>query len=148
MDPSDPTRCENFWIDTLKMCYPQGLNNIDPYHQFLLFWFYQFPPNLRNMFVLFLFNFFLEFIICRLFLFPISPLVWQFTILSPLDLFFQCLPVLFLLFLFMSSYLVATQDVFLFTLVQSFRKLELCKKLFVIVCTVMLQNYYKGKIVK
>ena len=31
-DPFDPTRCENFWIDTLKTCYPQGLNNIDPHH--------------------------------------------------------------------------------------------------------------------
>ena len=31
-DSSDPTRCEDFWIDTLKTCYPQGLNNIDPYH--------------------------------------------------------------------------------------------------------------------
>ena len=31
-DPSDPTRRENFWIDTLKTRYPQGLNNIDPYH--------------------------------------------------------------------------------------------------------------------
>ena len=32
MDPSDPTRREDFWIDTLKIRYPQGLNNIDPYH--------------------------------------------------------------------------------------------------------------------
>ena len=32
MNPSDPNRCENFWIDTLKTRYPQGLNNIDPYH--------------------------------------------------------------------------------------------------------------------
>ena len=31
-DPSDPTRLEDFWIDTLKTRYPQGLNNIDPYH--------------------------------------------------------------------------------------------------------------------
>ena len=31
-DPSDPTRREDFWIDTLKTRYPQGLNNIDPYH--------------------------------------------------------------------------------------------------------------------
>ena len=31
-NPSDPTRCEDFWIDTPKTCYPQGLNNIiDPY---------------------------------------------------------------------------------------------------------------------
>ena len=29
-DPSDPTRRDNFWIDTLKTRYPQGLNNIDP----------------------------------------------------------------------------------------------------------------------
>ena len=26
-DPSDPTRREDFWIDTLKTRYPQGLNN-------------------------------------------------------------------------------------------------------------------------
>ena len=31
-DPSDPTRREDFWIDTLKSRYPQGLNNIGPYH--------------------------------------------------------------------------------------------------------------------
>ena len=31
-DPSDPTRHEDFWIDTLKTRYPQGLNNIDPNH--------------------------------------------------------------------------------------------------------------------
>ena len=31
-DSSDPTRREDFWIDTLKTRYPQGLNNIDPYH--------------------------------------------------------------------------------------------------------------------
>ena len=31
-DPSDPTRCEEFWIDTLKTHYPLGLNNIDAYH--------------------------------------------------------------------------------------------------------------------
>ena len=32
MDPSDPTRRGDFWIDTLKTRYCQGLNNIDPYH--------------------------------------------------------------------------------------------------------------------
>ena len=31
-DPSNPTRCEDIWIDTLKTRYPQGLNNIDPHH--------------------------------------------------------------------------------------------------------------------
>ena len=31
-DPSDFTRREDFWIDTIKTRYPQGLNNIDPYH--------------------------------------------------------------------------------------------------------------------
>ena len=31
-DPSDTTRREDFWIDTLKSRHPQGLNNIDPYH--------------------------------------------------------------------------------------------------------------------
>ena len=28
-DPSDPTRREDFWIDTLKTRYPQG---VEPYH--------------------------------------------------------------------------------------------------------------------
>ena len=32
MEPSDPTRHEDFWIDTLKFHYLQGLHNIDPYH--------------------------------------------------------------------------------------------------------------------
>ena len=31
-DPIDPTRCESFWIDTLKTRYPYGINNIDPRH--------------------------------------------------------------------------------------------------------------------
>ena len=31
-DPSDPTRREEFWIDTLKTRYSMGLNNIDAYH--------------------------------------------------------------------------------------------------------------------
>ena len=31
-DPSGPTRREDFCIDTLKTRYPEGLNNIDPYH--------------------------------------------------------------------------------------------------------------------
>ena len=31
-DPSDPTRREEFWIDTLKTPYPLGLNNVDAYH--------------------------------------------------------------------------------------------------------------------
>ena len=28
VDPSDPTRREDFWTGTLKTCYPQGLNDI------------------------------------------------------------------------------------------------------------------------
>ena len=35
--PSDPTRREEFWIDTLKTHYAQDLNNIDPYHQLFIF---------------------------------------------------------------------------------------------------------------
>ena len=31
-DPSDPTRREEFWIDTLKTRYPLGPNNINAYH--------------------------------------------------------------------------------------------------------------------
>ena len=30
--PCDPTRREEFWIDTLKIRYPLGFNNIDVYH--------------------------------------------------------------------------------------------------------------------
>ena len=32
MDLSDPTRTDNFWINTLKTRNPQGLNSIDQYH--------------------------------------------------------------------------------------------------------------------
>ena len=32
LDPSDPTKLEEFWIDTLKTHYPLGLNNVDAYH--------------------------------------------------------------------------------------------------------------------
>ena len=35
-DPSDPTRREDFWIDTLKTRYLQSLNNIDLYHQLFI----------------------------------------------------------------------------------------------------------------
>ena len=31
-DPSDPTRREEFWIDTLRTRYPLGLNNRAAYH--------------------------------------------------------------------------------------------------------------------
>ena len=31
-DPSNPTRRKDFWIDNLKTRYPNGLNNVDPYH--------------------------------------------------------------------------------------------------------------------
>ena len=31
-DPSDLTRREDCWMDTLKIRYPQSLNKIDPYH--------------------------------------------------------------------------------------------------------------------
>ena len=41
-DSSDPTRCEDFWIDSLKTCCPQGLNNL--HFQKLLMY-------LRKMFV-------------------------------------------------------------------------------------------------
>ena len=32
MDPSDLTRHENFWIDTLKTDHPKGIYNICPYN--------------------------------------------------------------------------------------------------------------------
>ena len=79
-DPSDSTRGEDFWTNTLKTRYPQGLNNIDPYHWCIygicLFLFF------KNFF-------FYEIIIYRLFLFPISPLVRQVTMLSPSEVFFR-----------------------------------------------------------
>ena len=31
-DLSDSTEHEDFWVDDLKTRYPQGFNNIDPYH--------------------------------------------------------------------------------------------------------------------
>ena len=31
-DPSETTRREDFWIDTLKTRYPLGLNNVDVHH--------------------------------------------------------------------------------------------------------------------
>ena len=31
-DPSDPTRCEEFWIHLLKTCYLLGLSNMDAFH--------------------------------------------------------------------------------------------------------------------
>ena len=39
-DPSAPTRCDDFWLDILKTCYLQSLNNIDPYHELLFSQFY------------------------------------------------------------------------------------------------------------
>ena len=32
IDKTDSTRREDFWTDTLKTRYLQGLNDIDPYH--------------------------------------------------------------------------------------------------------------------
>ena len=49
---SDPTRREDFWIDTLKTCFPQGFNNIKAYYKFLFLHFYKLAPSLRKCFVL------------------------------------------------------------------------------------------------
>ena len=138
-DPSDFTRSEDFWIDTLKTHYPQGLNNIDPYHQFLFQKSYQFPAYLRNMFILVLLEFFIiiiiiifEFINYRLFLFLISPLVRQVHMLSTSEDFFWCLSVLSLVCLFCCFYLclVTTQDIVPFHLGIVVQEIEIVQKAF------------------
>ena len=106
-DPSDPTRREHFWIDPLKTRYTQeGLSNIDPYYYFLFRQFTSFHHIYGICFFLVFWNFIiiLEFIIYRLFLFPISPLVRQ---VIPLKRPFlvppppvTCLLVLLFLFIF------------------------------------------------
>ena len=116
--------------------------------------FYQFQPYLRKMFIfvllefLFFQIFFLELLIYGLLLFAIFPLVRKVIMLSPSEDFFQCLLVLSLVSLLCCFVYVQLllRILLLFTLVQSFGKLKLQKRLFV--CTVMLQNYYEGKIVK
>ena len=35
IDPSNTTRREDFWTDTLKICYLLELNNIDAYHSWM-----------------------------------------------------------------------------------------------------------------
>ena len=96
------------------------------YFTFYLFFFFVF------IFLIYLF-FFLELIIHGLFLFSISPLVRQVTTLSPSEDSFQC--VLLPSFVCCSIVFVYVQlllrTLFLSTLVQSFRKLKLYKRLFV-----------------
>ena len=101
--------------------------------------------------LIFFFFFFKKFTIYRLFLFPVCPLVRQVTILSPLRRFFLVTPhpvtcLLVLLFLFMSSYYLGHCS---FSPWYSRSGNWNCTKGFLlIVCTVMLQNYYQGTIAK
>ena len=48
-DPSGPTKCEDFWIDTLKTCYFQGLNCFC----FLFLYIYKLPLYLLKCLFLF-----------------------------------------------------------------------------------------------
>ena len=73
---------------------------------FYYYYYYLFIHLLLLLLLFFIFIFYLEFIIYRLFLFPISPLVRQ---VIPLSRFFQVPPppvtcLLVLLFLFISTY--------------------------------------------
>ena len=142
----------------LKTRYPQGLNNIDPYHQFCFSSFNSFY-RIYGICLLFLFfwNFIiiiiiiiiiLEIVIYRLFLFPISPFGYY---IIPLRRFFLVAPrpvtcLLFLLFLFVSSYYLGRCS---FSPQYSSSGNLNCRKGFLlIVSTIMLQNYYDGKVVK
>ena len=57
-DQSNPTRREEFQIDSLKNRYPLGLSNIDAYHWYMLLLFYKSLMYLRKMW-LFVLNHFL-----------------------------------------------------------------------------------------
>ena len=138
MDPSDPNRCEAFWIDTLKTCYPQGFNNTDPYHQLFIVFavllvtsFHCIYEKWLFLFFRFSFSFFLELIIYQLFLVAVSPLVRQVTMLSTTD-FFQCLLVLSFVYLFccFCLCLVTTQDIVPFHLGIVIQEIEIVQKAF------------------
>ena len=84
-DPSDPTRREDFQIDALKTHYPQGLSNIDPYHQLFIVFVVLLVSTVFTENVYFCsvrMFFFFEFFIYGLFLFAISSLVREITMLS------------------------------------------------------------------
>ena len=91
-DPSDPTRREDFWIDTLKTRYLQSLNNIDLYHQLFIVFAVLLVSTVFTENVYFcsfrIFFFYIDFIIYGSLLFAISPLVRQVTMLSPSEDFF------------------------------------------------------------
>ena len=85
IDPSDPTRREDFWIDTLlKLAITRALIILT--HILVIYCF----CSLTSFHCIYgkCFFFFALFIIYRLFLFAISPLVKQVTLLSPLEDFF------------------------------------------------------------
>ena len=93
-DPSDPTRREDFWVDTLKTVPKELIILAHTISYLLLLQFYQFPLHLRKMFV------FVLFIIYGLFLFAMPPLVRQVIMLPPSEEFFECPLVLSLVCLF------------------------------------------------
>ena len=85
IDPSDPTRREDFWIDTLlKLAITRALIILT--HILVIYCFCSFTS--FHCIYGKCFFFFALFIIYRLFLFAISPLVKQVTLLSPLEDFF------------------------------------------------------------
>ena len=130
MNPSDSTRCGNFWIDTLKTRYPQGLNNIDPYHQLLLLQFYQFPRQIQKIFILF---FFQNSLSTCYFYFPFLLWLGRLLCYPPQKIFssasLSCnLSACSVVFIHVQ---LRFGTLFLFILVQSFRKFKLYKRLFV-----------------
>ena len=68
--------------------------------------------------------------------------------LSPSEDFFQCLFVLSFICLFccFCLCLVTTEDIVPFHLGIVIQEIEIAQGFLLIVCTVMLQNYYEGKI--
>ena len=133
-DPSDPTRRVDFWTDTLKTPYPQGLNNIDPYHQLFI----AFAVLLVSTAFPFSFFFFKSTGYFYVHLICYASFVQAGYYVTPLRRSFLVPPrsvtgLLVLLLLFISSYYLGHVRTYLFllTLVQSCRKLKLCKRLFV-----------------
>ena len=108
------------------------LNNIDPYHQLFIVFAYLLVSTVFTGNVYFSFRFFLEFIIYGLFLFAISPLVRQVTMLLPSEDFFYCLRVLSRVCLFccFCLCLVTTQGIVPFHLGIVIQEIEIVQKAF------------------
>ena len=132
-DPTDPTRREDFGQILLRLAILRALITLTHTISYLLFLqFYQFPPYLQKMVIFAFLEFCLEFIIYRLFLFAISPLVRQVTMLFPSEDFFQCILVLSFVCLFccFCLCLVTTQDIVPFPLGIVIQEIEIVQKAF------------------